>query len=357
MHTKDYIANLPAVKTARPSSQATQTIVRMAANENALGPSPLALAAVQTALATLHRYPDAAALQLREALAKHAGLAPEMVLCTNGSDELILLICLAFLREGDDAVMAQGTFISYQTRTLEMGARTVQVPLHDYTHELPALLAAITPRTRLLFVCNPNNPTGTSNGASAIREFLDQVPDDVLVVMDEAYIEFATRPDYPDLLPDLRAGRRNLLLIRTFAKIYGLAGLRLGYAYGHPDVIAYLDRTRPIFNVNVLAQIAGIAALADSEHVARSRAHAAASRAFFMRELSTLGLQPIPSETNFMAVPVGNDIAVAEALREHGFAVNPLTSWGLPGLIRVSFGTEEENQAFIAALSTVLQRR
>lgn len=357
MHFKDCIANLPAYKPAKLIAQQAGDVVKLSSNENALGPSPRAREALAAALGRVHRYPDASAAALRQALADHAGLPPTAVTCSNGSDELILLLCLAFLDAGDEAVMARGTFISYLLRTLAVGGRAVQVPLRDYTHDLPALLAALTPRTRLLFVCNPNNPTGTTNGAVEVRDLLERVPPEVLVVMDEAYVEFATRPDYPDLLPELRAGRPNLLLLRTFAKIYGLAGLRLGYAYGHPDLIAYLDRARPTFNVNALAQIAGIAALSDTEHVARSREHAALSRAFFMREMAALGLHPIPSETNFVAVPVGDDAAVTEGLRDHGFTVTPLAGWGLPGLIRVSFGTEEENQRFIAALAAVLKAR
>jgi histidinol-phosphate aminotransferase len=280
----------------------------------------------------------------------------EHVTCSNGSDELILLLCLAFLEPGDEAVMADGTFISYLIRTLELGARPVRVPLRNYTHDLEAMAAAITPRTRMVFVCNPNNPTGTTVGEGEVRPFLDAVPDEVLVVMDEAYVEFVTRPDYPNLLPAIRGGRPNLLLLRTFAKIHGLAGLRLGYAFGNPDLIAYLERARPTFNVNLLAQAAGLAAVGDHEHVARSRAHADASRAFMLAELRAMGLEPVPSETNFVAVPVGDDGAVSDGLREHGFTITPLAGWGLPGLIRISFGTEAQNHGFIAALRATLGR-
>jgi len=356
MRYKDYIRSLPAYKPAKLIGGPSEELVKLSSNENPLGPSPLAVAAIERALAGVHRYPDAHALGLRAALAERAGLGPEHVTCANGSDELVLLVCLAFLREGDEAVMADGTFISYLRRTLEMGGRPVRVPLRDYTHDLPAMAGAITPRTRVVFVCNPNNPTGTTNGAAEVRDFLARVPDDVLVVMDEAYVEFAARPDYPDLLPELRDGRENLLLMRTFAKIYGLAGLRLGYAFGHPELVGYLEQARPTFNVGLLAQAAGVAALADAAHLARSRAHAEASRAFLAAELRALGLSPIPSETNFLAFDVGDDAAVAEALRARGYAVNPLAGWGLPGLIRVSFGTEEQNRGFVAALRAVLGR-
>jgi histidinol-phosphate aminotransferase len=278
-----------------------------------------------------------------------------MVICTNGSDEMVFLLCLAFLREGDQAVMAHGSFISYYLRTLEMGGHALRVPLRDYSHDLDAMADAITDHTRLLFLCNPNNPTGTTNSAAEVARLLERVPDDVLVVVDEAYAEFVERPDYPNLLAELSAGRANIILLRTFAKIYGLAGLRLGYAFGAPELISYLERARPTFNVNLLAQAAGLAALEDEDHLVRSRAHTAACRALFMRELRALDLQPIPSNTNFVAVYVGDDMAVTSALMNHGFTVNPLSSWGLPGHIRISFGTDDENARFFVALRTVLR--
>jgi histidinol-phosphate aminotransferase len=355
MHFKDYIATLPPYKPPKLIRQQPAGMVKLSSNENPLGPAPRAIAAIQAAAAGVNRYPDAGSLALRQGLAAHYGVAPEMVLCTNGSDEMVFLLCLAFLREGDQAVMAQGSFISYYLRTLEMGAQAMRVPLRDYTHDLEAMADAVTDRTRLLFVCNPNNPTGTSNGADELRRLLERVPEHVLVVVDEAYIEFVERPDYPDLLADLRGGRGNVVLLRTFAKIYGLAGLRLGYAFGTAEVMGYLERARPTFNVNSLAQAAGLAALEDVEHVARSRAHASKCRAMFLRELQSLGLAPIPSETNFVAVDVGDDMSVTAALMDHGFTVNPLASWGLPGFIRISFGTDQENERFFAALRTVLR--
>jgi histidinol-phosphate aminotransferase len=268
---------------------------------------------------------------------------------------MVFLLCLGFLREGDEAVMAHGSFISYYLRTIEMGARAVRVPLRDYVHDLDALAGAVSERTRLLFLCNPNNPTGTTNGAAEVARLIARVPEDVLIVVDEAYIEFVERLDYPDLLAELRTGRHNIVLLRTFAKIYGLAGLRVGYAFGHPEVIGYIERARPTFNVNALGQIAALAALQDEEHVARSRAHAAASRALFTSELRAIGLRPIPSETNFVAVEVGDDGAVTAGLMDHGFTVTPLGGWGLPGYIRISFGIDEENTGFFEALRDVLK--
>ena len=355
MRLKPAIANLPAFKP--PKMAPARPLVRLGSNENPLGASPLAVAAVREAADQIFRYPDMFATQLRAKLADQAGVTPDMVACSNGSDELILTLSMALLEPGDEVVMAQGTFISYLVRSKMMDATLVQVPLRDFAHDLDAMVEAITPRTRLLFVCNPNNPTGTVVGSAEVRRLLDRVPDDVLIIMDEAYIDFVEHGDYPDLLPDLRDGRRNLLLLRTLAKIHGLAGLRLGYAYAHSDIVQYLERVRPTFNVNALSQAAGLAALSDSEHIERSREHANRSRAFYEHELRALGLEPIPSYTNFIAVHVGNDAELAVALRERGFAITPLTGWGVPGCIRISFGTDEENSAFIDALRAALAER
>jgi histidinol-phosphate aminotransferase len=354
MRYKEYIQNLPAYKPAKLIGGPSHDLVKLSSNENPLGPSPKAVAAIMDAAAGVHRYPDSGAAALRQALADRAGLELGNVTCSNGSDELIMLICVGMLREGDEAVMADGTFISYLMRSLELGGRPVRVPLRGYAHDLPAMAEAISERTRVVFVCNPNNPTGTTNSAAEVRAFIERTPEDVLIVMDEAYVEFVEHDDYPDLLGELRGGRPNLLLLRTFAKIYGLAGLRLGYAYGPEELIGYLERVRPTFNVNLLAQAAGIAALGDDDHIRRSRAHTAASRAFYMAELRAMGLDPIPSETNFVAVPVGDDAAVGAGLRDRGFTVTTLAGWGLTGLIRISFGTDEQNRGLIAALREVL---
>jgi len=291
---------------------------------------------------------------LKYALAERFDVQPEQVMLGNGSDELIMLVCHALLGEGDEAVLAQGSFISYARRIQAQGAIARQVPLREMTHDLPAMVTAITPQTRLVFVCNPNNPTGTTVGAAELMRFLEQVPSDVLVIVDEAYREFVTRPDFPDLLPLVRAGQENLLVLRTFAKIHGLAGLRLGYAFGNPDLIAYLERVRPVFNVNTLAQIAGLAALDDAEHLERSLAHATASRTFLTTQLRAMGLTVIPGETNFVVVAVPDDTTVAAALAQRGVLVTPLSGWGLPGWMRVSFGTHTENEMFVAALREIL---
>lgn len=354
MRFKDSLLGLPAYRPPRAAVPGAAPIARLGANENPLGPSPRAVAAMADALSQVHRYSDAGSWPLRLTLGAHFDIAPEQIFCTNGSDELIFLLCNSFLDAGDEAVIADGSFISYTMRVTGAGGLPVKVPLRDYAHDLDAMADVITARTRLVFICNPNNPTGTTIGSAAVARFLARVPDDVLVVADEAYVEFVDGGDTPDFLAEVRGGRRNLIVLRTFAKIYGLAGLRLGYAFSSPEVIAYLDRARTMFNVNLLAQVAAPAALEDTDHIARVRAHAAAARKRFTTELTALGLTPIPSATNFMAVVVHDDAAVAAGLLERGIMINPLSAWGLPGHIRISFGTDEENERFFVALREVL---
>lgn len=354
MHFKDYLAKLPTFRPPASAGPRPAQMARMSSNENPLGPSPKAVGAMHEALNNVNRYSDPGSWPLRHTLADHFGLKAENVICTNGSDELIFMLCFGFLREGDEAVMADGSFVSYQMRTAGVGGQPIRVPLRDFAHDLDAMADAITGQTRLVFLCNPNNPTGTSIGAADVAKFLERVPEDTLIIADEAYIEFMERDDTPDLIAEVRNGRRNLIVTRTFAKIYGLAGLRLGYAFAHPDVIAYLDRARTVFNVNMLAQVAGPAALKDTAHIERVRAHAKHWRERYTTELRALGLEPIPSATNFMAVNVGDDAAVAKGLLERGIAVNPIGGWGVPGHIRISFGTDEENERFFVALREVL---
>jgi histidinol-phosphate aminotransferase len=352
MRFKEYIAGMPSF---RPPRLGNRPIIKMNANENPLGPSPKAVAAMHEAVEHVNRYPDAGSTALRERLAERFGLDPDQVLCTNGSDETILLLSMAFLGEGDEAISAAPSFVSYAMRTKVMGGQIVNVPLREYTPDLDAMADAVTERTRLIFLCNPNNPTGPIVTADQTARFLESVPEDVLIVADEAYNEFAPQEDFPDLISEVRKGRQNLVVLRTFAKIYGLAGLRLGYTFGHPDVISYIGRTRTVFNVSAVAQAGGLAALEDDAHVQRGRAHAEASRTQIGDGLRALGLEPVPSATNFMCVQVGDDAGVAAALMERGIAINPLTGWGLPGHIRISFGTEEENARFLDALKAALE--
>jgi histidinol-phosphate aminotransferase len=351
---KPRIAKLPAYKppTVPPG---VERVVDMSSNENPLGPSPRAVAALRQAVESVNRYPDASGGALKQGLAEKWSLDPANVALGNGADEWVLLACLALLEPGDEVVMAQGTFISYVMRAIEVGAEMVRVPLKDHTHDLEAMAGAVTDRTRLVFVCNPNNPTGTAVGAAEMEAFLERVPERVPVVVDEAYYEYAVNPDYPRSLEYLRAGRENLIVLRSFSKVYGLAGLRVGYMLAHEKVIDYMERARPPFNVNRLAQVAALAALGDEEHVRHSVEANEAAKAFFWRELEALGLRTIPTRTNFCAVDVGRPGAeVSVPLLERGFITTATDGWGVPNHVRFSFALPEENEAFVAALREVL---
>lgn len=357
MHQKPGIARLPSMRSSTRPTPPAPIHARLSANENPLGPSPKALEAIAEAIPHIHRYADPNNLALRTAIATHVNLQPEHILCANGSDELILLTALAYITPGDEVVMADGTFISYYMRTQIMDATQKRIPLVNGTHDLAAMADAITDRTKMVLICNPNNPTGTTNGAAEMQAFLARVPDDVLIMIDEAYVEYVTRTDFPDMVAEIRNGRKNMIILRTFAKIYGLAGLRLGYGIAHPEMLDYLNKVRPVFDVNALALVAGIAALDDDAHLQASLAHTSEARDFYMHELTALGLTPFASETNFVAVRVGDagtDTAVQQAMASHGVAINALGGWGLPGIIRISFGTPAENALCMRALKAVL---
>ena len=350
---KPHIARLPAYKPPAPPP-GVERLVDLSSNENPLGPSPMAVAAMRAALATVNRYPDASSASLKAAIAVKVGLRPANVAIGNGADEWVILLCLSMLEPGDEVIMAQGSFISYLLRTLEMGAKPVRVPLRDFTHDLEAMADAVTDRTRLIFICNPNNPTGTAVDAASLDTFLDRVPDRIPVVVDEAYYEYAVDDDYPRTVETIRAGRENLIALRSFSKVYGLAGLRVGYMLASEAMIDYGERARPPFNVNRMAQVAALAALDDENHVRRSLAANEAAKAFFYPELAALGLRAIPTRTNFMAVGVSRPGAeVSGRLLQRGFLTTAMDGWGVPDHVRFSFGLPEENEAFVAALAEV----
>ncbi|MBN1887154.1 MAG: histidinol-phosphate transaminase [Thermoflexales bacterium] len=352
---KPHIAGLPAYK---PPSvpPGVEQVVDLSSNENPLGPSPKAMAALREASSRVNRYPDAGSTALKKALASKWEVSPANIALSNGADEWVLLLCLALVNPGDEVIMAHGSFISFLLRATEAGARLVAIPLKDYTHDLEAMAAAVTERTRLVFVCNPNNPTGTAVDAQALNTFLERVPERVPVVLDEAYYEYAAAdPHYAHGLDHLRGERQNLIVLRSFSKVYGLAGLRVGYMLAHEQVIDYVERARPPFNVNRLAQAAALAALDDDEHVQRSLEANETAKAFFYRELAALGVRYIPSHANFLAIDAGRPGAeVSRALLERGFITTVLDAWGVPNHLRFSFGLPEENVAFVAALREVV---
>ncbi|MFQ5665670.1 MAG: histidinol-phosphate transaminase [Candidatus Binatia bacterium] len=329
--------------------------IKLASNENPLGPSPKAVAAITAALGDLHRYPDGNCFYLKRALAAKLRVSPDVLLIGNGSNELIELAVRTFMQRGDDAVMADQTFVIYRLVVQAAGGTSRLVPLRNYTHDLAAILAAITPATRLVFLANPNNPTGTIFFRRDWDAFLRAVPSHVIVVVDEAYFEFVEDPEYPDSLAAHGAGRL-LLTLRTFSKVYGLAGLRIGYAVGHPELIGVMNRVRQPFNVGSLAQVAALAALEDDAHVERTRRRNREGMAFLQAQCARLGLRYVPSWANFLMVRVGHGMRVHEALLQEGVIVRPMRLYGFPAWVRVTVGTAAENERCVQALARVLSR-
>jgi histidinol-phosphate aminotransferase len=326
-------------------------VIKLASNENPLGSSPKALAALSGGTSTLHRYPDGGAFRLRESLADRWKVTPDQVILGNGSDEILGLLARTFLAQGDEAVMADQTFVIYKMEVTAAHGKPVIVPLKQWRHDLQAMAGAITDRTRLLFVCNPNNPTGTMVSAAEVELLLSRVPAHVVIVFDEAYFEYVRSEQFPDSMSYVKQGR-NVIVLRTFSKIYGLAGLRIGYGVATAEIINFLNRIRPPFNANSLAQRAALAALGDDEHVAQSRMANEAGLGQMVKGLTELGLVPVPSEANFVYVDIGRDgRTVFEALLREGVIVRHIEG----RMIRVTIGLEEENREFLAALKRVIQ--
>lgn len=326
--------------------------VKLASNENPLGPSPKAVEAARAVMAQVHRYPDGAAWALRERLAAFHGVTRDEVIQGGGSNELLDLVVRAFATPAHHIVFGEPAFVVYRIAALAGGVPFTAVPLVDQTHDLPAMAAAVTPETRIMFVANPNNPTGTHVGQSAVEAFLRAVPPEVIVVMDEAYFEYADAKDYPNSL-ELRGLRERLIVMRTFSKAYGLAGLRIGYAIGPVGLIGYMNRVRAPFNVTGPGQAAAVAALDDQDHVAKSRTMNGAERARLSARLTALGLTVAPSQANFVLVDVRRPARpVYDALLRRGVIVRPFPS--LPTSLRVTAGLPQENERFLTALEGVL---
>ncbi len=333
-----------------------QEIVKLASNENPLGPSPTVVAAVTDALADTCRYPDGSGFRLKQALAERFGLATEQLTLGNGSNDVLELVARAFLTASDEVVFSQHAFAVYPIVTQAVGATAVVTPAKAWGHDLEAMAAAITERTKLVFIANPNNPTGTWLDRQALTAFLDQVPERVIVVLDEAYTEYVEDPAFPNGLA-LLSSYANLVVTRTFSKAYGLAGFRVGYAASHPQVADLLNRVRQPFNVNSLALVAAEAVLADGEYLARSCATNRAGMDQLEAGFKALGLSWIPSVGNFIAVDMAQDgQQVFDQLLREGVIVRPVGAYQMPQHLRVSIGLEAENRACLAALARVLGR-
>ncbi len=329
--------------------------IKLASNENPLGPSRKALEAITRALPQLHRYPDGSAFYLKRKLAERHGVSPDEIIVGNGSNELIEMVVRTFLRPRDEAVMADQAFVVYRMVVQAVAATPRVVPLRRFTHDLEAMAEAVTSRTRLVVVANPNNPTGTIFRRGAWEAFLRMLAGrQLLVVADDAYAEFATDPEYPDTIACRGSGDVPVVSLRTFSKLYGLAGLRVGYAVAPVGIVDALGRIRQPFNVNALALVAADAALDDEEHVARTLAVNRDGMAFLTREFDRLGLEWVPSNANFVLVRVGQGARVYEALLRRGVIVRPMDGYGLPAHLRVSVGLPDENTRCIEALEAVL---
>lgn len=350
---KPHIRALAPYQPGRPVEEVERALhiqgaVKLASNESPLGPSPRALAALEGALRGVHRYPDGACFSLRAALARRLGVAPEQLVFGCGGDELLELVAKAFLGPGDEAVFAWPSFAMYPIVVQGMGATPVRVPLTEgLVHDLDAMREAVSDRTRVLFVCNPNNPTGTSVGAEAFDVFAAALPEDLVLVVDEAYVEYARRKDFPDALAWV-ARRPATLVVRTFSKIYGLAGLRVGYGVAGAELADYLQRARHPFNVNRLAEVAALAALDDDAHAERSRRVNAEGVAYLTRELEAMGFEVWPTDANFLLAKIGT--GMDERLLREGVIVRPLAGFGMPDHVRISIGLPEENERLVKAL-------
>jgi len=322
--------------------------LKLASNENPLGPSPKAVEALCGAAGQVHRYPDGACRALRAALSRRLQVAPEQLVFGAGSDEILELVAKTFLAPGDELLCAWPSFAMYPIVAQGMGADCVRVPLNaELGHDVEAMAAALSGRTRVAVICNPNNPTGTSLGEGDLQRFVEALPEDVVLLLDEAYAEFARRPDFPDSLA-LLARRPATAVLRTFSKIYGLAGLRVGYAVCGPELAGLLERARHPFNVNALAETAALAALADTAHFERSRRMNAEGMALLRRELAALAIRSWPSDANFLLAELGG--GACEALLKLGVSVRDMQGFGLPGCARITIGTPEQNERLLKAL-------
>jgi len=328
--------------------------IKLASNENPLGPSPKALEAIRRFLDRVHLYPDGNGYYLRRKLAEMHALEMNQIILGAGSTDLIELVGKTFLTAGDEAITSESAFYIYRLAIEEMGARLVMTPMRNATFDLPAIAHAVTSRTKVIYLGNPNNPTGTMFTAQELDRFLDAVPPRVLIVLDEAYHEYVQRPDYSRSLGYVREGR-SILVLRTFSKVHGLAGLRLGYGMGHPELIEALNRVRSPFNANSVAQAAGLAALDDHGHVARSVENNVREMKFLTEELTLMGARYTPSVANFLLIDTGRDCEEDfMRLLHDGVIVRPMKLYAFPTSLRVTVGTHEENERFLEALRRVM---
>ncbi|MEE8604858.1 MAG: histidinol-phosphate transaminase [Candidatus Aminicenantaceae bacterium] len=333
-----------------------EEICKLASNENPLGPSPLAIAAIQKSLKEASLYPDNSCYYLKERLAKHLRVLPENLRIGNGSTELILLLGIAFLNPEDTFVMSQSSFIMAKIVTQIVGCKLVEVPLKEYRHDLDAILKSITPDTKIVYLDNPMNPIGTMTTQKEISKFMERLPEDIVVVLDEAYHDYVNHRDYPKSLHSIEEGK-NVIVLRTFSKMYGLAGFRVGYGVAKNEFIHALDRVSPPFSVNRSGQIGAAAALEDKDHVRKTKEMNERGKDYLYRHFEKFDVFYIPSETNFVTIDVKTDTKpIADELQKKGIIIRPLSMYGQPTFLRITIGTLEQNKRFVDAFAEILKK-
>jgi len=348
---KPYIAGKPIEETKRQLG--LKEVIKLASNENPLGPSPKAVQAIRKSLSEINRYPDSQGFYLKRKLARYSNVEPANLVLGNGSDELIDIIIKTFVEEDENIITADITFLEYEIIAQVNGRRIIKVPLRYFKYDLESIKKKIDRKTKLIFIANPNNPTGTYVTKYEIEEFMRDLPDNVLLVMDEAYDTFIDVDDFPNSLKYIK--NKNVIVLKTFSKAYGLAGLRIGYAIARPEFTFYLERVRQPFNTNLLAQAAAIAALDDKKFLRKTKKIILQGKGYLYDSLRKLGIAYVPSVANFILIDVGRDgLDVFKDMLKHGLIVRDMKQYGLKNFIRVTIGTKKENERFIRVLKKVL---
>ncbi len=351
----EYIAAIKPYVPGKPVEELERELgisgsIKLASNENPIGPSPKAVEAIKEIGKDLNRYPDGSAYYLKNRLSEGLSVSPDEIILGNGSNELLDIAVRTYMQPGDEAVMAHPSFVVYFLATQSIGARSVQVSLKDYRHDLDAMLNAVTGRTKVVFIANPNNPTGTINKKDEFDRFMERLPENILVVVDEAYFEYVSDKEYADSMKWFRSGR-DILILRTFSKIYGLAGLRIGYGIAKTGIAVEMNKIRAPFNTSTMAQAAALGALNDDEHVRRSRAVNEEGKTYLYDELINLGLEYVRTEANFIYMPVEDSALLYEKLLMKGVIIRPMG----PKAVRVTIGLPDENKRFIEAIKGVMR--
>ncbi|MBI4595672.1 MAG: histidinol-phosphate transaminase [Candidatus Tectomicrobia bacterium] len=356
---REILSSIKAYEPGKPTSEVQrelglERVIKLASNENPLGPSKLAVEAMISALSGCHYYPDPNSYYLKEALAGRLGVKPSEIVLGAGADEVIYFVCQAFLNNGDEVVLAKLTFPIFTIAAQVMGGQVITSEMRNFTYDLKALLAAITPKTKLIFIANPNNPTGTVVTQREVDEFLEEVPDGVVTILDEAYYEYVVNPSFPDSLSYVRAGK-NIIVLRTFSKIYGLAGIRVGYGLAKEQITQLMNKVRPVFTPNILGQVAALAALEDKEHFRKSLELNEAGKKYLYKEFTRLGLNYCLTETNFIFVDCGvNSRFLFQELLKQGVIIRPVTTVYGNSYARITIGSQEDNEILVDALELTL---